>query len=181
MNWSVLRLLYIHELKMLVRARRTVVMAIVIPALIMPLLLYAQKYSADRRDRLLAGATYRYAVTGTLADRVRRLIEQTREKIAREDGDDFRALKDFRFVELKTQNLRDSLARDEIQFYIEALSGEEADRVPQKADTPDKSASTSTKRRSKGVPLLNIVYREDRDSSDNAHRRVISFLRVARQ
>ena len=40
MNWSVLRLLFLHELKMLVRARRTVVMAIVLPAVIMPLMLW---------------------------------------------------------------------------------------------------------------------------------------------
>ena len=53
MNWSVLRLLFLHEVKMLVRARRTVVMAILLPAVIMPLMLYAQKYSADSRERLL--------------------------------------------------------------------------------------------------------------------------------
>ena len=37
MNWNVLRILFLHELKMLLRARRTVVMAIVLPAVIMPL------------------------------------------------------------------------------------------------------------------------------------------------
>ena len=36
MNWDTVLLLYRHELRMLVRARRTVVMAIVIPAVIMP-------------------------------------------------------------------------------------------------------------------------------------------------
>ena len=53
MNWELVRLLFLHEVRMLVRARRTVVMAIVLPAMIMPLMLYAQKYSADRRERLL--------------------------------------------------------------------------------------------------------------------------------
>ena len=55
MNWELIRLLFLHEARMLVRARRTVVMAIVLPAIIMPLMLYAQKYSADRRERLPAG------------------------------------------------------------------------------------------------------------------------------
>src|SRR5215470_5274220 len=78
MNWRVLRLLFLHELRMLLRARRTVVMAIVLPAVIMPLMLYAQKYSFERRERLLSGAVYRYSITGILTDRVRTLINETR-------------------------------------------------------------------------------------------------------
>ena len=75
MNWSVLRLLYIHEIKMLVRARRTVVMALVIPAVIMPVMIYAQKFANERRERTLTATTYLYAVTGPLADRVRQAVE----------------------------------------------------------------------------------------------------------
>ena len=51
-RYNVLRLLYLHELKMLLRARRTVIMAVVLPAVIMPLMIYAQKYSHDRRERM---------------------------------------------------------------------------------------------------------------------------------
>ena len=43
MNWDVLKLLYVHEIKMLVRARRTVVMAVVIPAIIMPIMLFSSQ------------------------------------------------------------------------------------------------------------------------------------------
>ena len=134
MNWSVLRLLYVHELKMLVRARRTVVMAIVLPAVIMPLMLYAQKYSADRRERLLTGATYRYAVTGTLADRTRSLIDQTRRTIVQNHDEDLDRLRQFKFVELQAANPRELLDKNEIQFYIEALSADEADKNQQKND-----------------------------------------------
>ena len=99
MNGSVLRILFLHELKMLVRARRTVVMAIVLPAVIMPLMLYAQKYSADRRERLLTGTVYRFAVSGESADRIRRLINQTRRSIDLEQGEEVESLRQFRFVE----------------------------------------------------------------------------------
>ena len=81
MNRSVLWILYVHELKMLLRARRTVVMAIVIPAVMMPLMLYAQKYSHDRRERALHAATYRYVITGPLAGRVRQAIQDARATI----------------------------------------------------------------------------------------------------
>src|SRR5205809_7861902 len=77
MNWSVLRLLYIHEMRMLLRARRTVIMAIVLPAIIMPLMLYAQKYSADRRERLLTGTIYRYALREDFGNLGGHLINKT--------------------------------------------------------------------------------------------------------
>src|SRR5215831_12402357 len=100
MNWKVLRLLYLHEIRMLVRARRTVVLAVVLPAVIMPVMLYAQKYSASRRERQLTGATYRYATIGPMADRVRALIDQTRESLGREQGPEHESLRKFKFVEV---------------------------------------------------------------------------------
>src|SRR5262249_59187958 len=99
MNWQVLRLLYLHEIRMLVRARRTVVLAVVLPAVIMPLMLYAQKYSANRRERLLTGITYRYAITGPLADRVRVLLNQTRQSLSQDHNPEHEKLRQFKFVE----------------------------------------------------------------------------------
>src|SRR5215472_2199390 len=102
MNWAVLRLLFLHELKMLVRARRTVVMAIVLPAVIMPLMLYAQRYSFQQREQFLSGTIYRYAITGELADRVRSLIIKTREGLGQQQGEEAELLRQFRFVETTT-------------------------------------------------------------------------------
>ena len=180
MNWSVLRLLYVHELKMLVRARRTVVMAIVLPAVIMPLMLYAQKYSTDRRERLLTGATYRYAITGTLADRMRNLIDQTRQTIAQNHDEDLDRLRQFKFVEMQMANPRESLDKNEIQFYIEALSPDEADKNQPK-DQPASAKASGAPRRLPGVPVIHVIYRGDRDASDNAHDQMMALLRLARQ
>ena len=74
MNWSVLRLLYVHELKMLVRARRTVVMAVVLPAVIMPLMLYAQKFSSDRRERILTGLDELFTILPRPADQTSSMV-----------------------------------------------------------------------------------------------------------
>lgn len=183
MNWSVLRLLYIHELKMLLRARRTVVMAIVIPAVIMPLMLYAQKYSHDRRERSLTATTYQYAITGALADRVRKSIENTRASIAGDKDEDLDTLRQFKFVEAPLANPRQSLENNAIQFYIEALPGDAADKLPPKQEPPARNSSSAglLARRLKGVPVVNVVYREDRDASDIAHNRMMSLLRLSRQ
>src|SRR6185436_15908259 len=99
MNRSILRLLYVHELRMLLRARRTVIMAVVLPAVIMPLMIYAQKYSYERRQRTLTGATYRYAVTGPLAERMRVLIRQTYESLPHGGDPNLEELRQYKFVE----------------------------------------------------------------------------------
>jgi sodium transport system permease protein len=182
MNWRVLRLLYIHELKMLLRARRTVFMAIVIPAVLMPLMLYAQKYSHDRRERTLHAATYRYVITGPLAGRIRTAIQDARAAIDQND-EDLADLRQFKFEELPSvSDPRENLDANVIQFYIETFSGEDADKLSSKArPAPRNPSAPPAPRRLGGVPLVNVVYREDRDASDNAHSRMMSLLRMARQ
>ena len=129
MNWSVLRLLFLHELKMLVRARRTVVMAIVLPAIIMPLMLYAQKYSFERRERLLSRGVFRYAITGESPDRIRKLINETRRELNREQGEDNEQFWLVRLFETTTADPQAALEREEIQFYIETLPETRAGRA----------------------------------------------------
>jgi len=183
MNWELVRLLFRHELRMLGRARRTVVMAIVLPAIIMPLMLFAQKYSSDRHQRLLTGTIYRYAITGEFADRVRSLIDQTRKSLSDRQDDDSQRLRQFRFVETTTPDVRASLNTDEIQFYIETITGPEADKIAGAVyDRPGRSQSAPTApRRLPGVPVINVVYSGDRIASDAAHNRMLELLRMARQ
>jgi len=177
MNWELIRLLFLHEARMLVRARRTVVMAIVLPAIIMPLMLYAQKYSADRRERLLTGTIYRYAITGEFADRVRLLIDQTRKSLSDAQDDESGRLRQFRFVETAPADVRASLGKHEIQFYIETITGGEADKSRNEASNTQEAEP----RRLRGVPVINVVYSGDRIASDVAHSRMLELLRLARQ
>src|SRR5262249_27655236 len=139
---GILRLLFVHEMKMLLRARRTVIMAIVLPAVIMPLMLYAQKYSANRRERQLIGTTYRYAITGPLADRTRLLINQTRDSLGGSDDESLERLLQFKFIESSVVNAQESLDRNEIEFYIETMTGDQADNLAKPAP-PARSAGAS--------------------------------------
>ncbi len=184
MNWSVLRLLYIHELKMLVRARGTVIMAIVLPAVIMPIMLYAQKLSHDRRERALTATTFRYAVAGPLEDRARDVIEKARRVIAESDDEDLALIRQFKFAEASVSDPREALDNNSIRFYIQTASGAEADKLPSKAapaQARPPSGTPPAPRRLRGVPLVRVIYRGDRDASDNAHDRMMQVLRVARE
>lgn len=120
MNWDTLRLLYVHELKMLLRGRRTVVMSIIVPALIMPLVLLGSRYSTDRRARSLAETSYRYAVAGPEADRVRGLIRDTVAD---------NTLPPFMPQEISVGDPASSLENGLIHFYIQT-SRKPSDPVP---------------------------------------------------
>lgn len=183
MNWSVLRLLYVHELKMLLRARRTVFMAVVLPAIMMPLMLYAQKYSRDRHERTLNAGTYSYAITGPLANRIRQAIADARTTLAGDQDEDLKQLAQFNFHELDNiADPRRSLDNGQIQFYLETFTGKEADRLATATGASSQNTSSPPpERRLQGVPRINIVYREDQDTSDNAHGRMMALLRLARR
>jgi sodium transport system permease protein len=179
MNGNILRLLYLHELRMLVRARRTVVMAIVIPVVIMPLMLFASRFANDQRQKVLTDTTYTYAVAGTLAPRIRTLIDQAKVDVANDTDDSTDALRKFKFTESIVPDPAASLEGKDIHFYIQAYSGKEADALP-----VDKSAEDEDKlapKRLKNVPLIRIVYRGNNDASNTASQRMQSLLRLAQR
>src|SRR5688572_4534398 len=157
MNWHVVRTLFIHELKMLVRARRTVVMAVVIPVFIMPIMLYATRYTERQRQQTISDTTYQYAVTGPLAERVRELIAQARESINTGSENSSETLRNFKLVEAPAANPRESLERNELHFYLETMTGEAADAVPveeQPAAAPGAPRTPPAPKRLDGVPLV---------------------------
>jgi membrane protease YdiL (CAAX protease family) len=88
-------------------------------------------------------------------------------------------LRQFKFTETPTDNPQKSLEDGAIQFYIATLSGEEADALPSPAE-PAASAANAP-RRLKGVPVVKVVYRGNRDTSENGRDRMMALLRRARQ
>src|SRR4029079_19576299 len=117
-------------IKMLVRARRTVVMAIVIPAIIMPIMLLSARFSNQCRERQLEATTYNYAVTGQLADRVRELIASAKTEIDKYERESNEDLRKFKFIESRTSDPAASLERRDIHFYVATYTGDEADALP---------------------------------------------------
>jgi len=163
MNWSVFRLLYVHEMRLLVRARRTIVLSVLLPALIMPLMIFTSNYSNDQRAQTLADTTYKFAIVGPLSVRIRGLIEKTREIHSSSP-------RPFKFTEILTDNPQNALETGDIQFYIRTQTGEDADKF-----------SNSPKERVSGVPLITVVYRGNQDISNNGRGRIIELLELARQ
>jgi sodium transport system permease protein len=187
MNWQTLKILYLHEIRTLVRARRTVVMAIVIPTVVMPLMLFASKFSNDQRQKTLTDTTYTYAITGDLSARIRSVIEASQAEIRKTPiADDSNALRNFKYREVQVADAAASLDRNDIHFYIETFSGEAADALPvPKPDLDDDTSSVPSAllvpKRLKGVPLVRVVYRGNVLASNTGGKRMMALLQRAEE
>jgi sodium transport system permease protein len=188
MNWNTVRVLLLHELRMLLRDRRTVVLAIVLPLMTMPLILFATKYMGERRDRKLRDTTYSYAVTGTEQAKLRSIIAAAGAALrqapwpASDKADD---LRDFKCSEVQVSDPAESLRNKDIQFYLEALSGAEADArmsesAPRVRNQGLRPRGPSEVVRLKGVPVVIIHYRGDRDLSQAGRSKMRTLLERAR-
>ena len=192
--------LFRTELRTVLRDRRTVIMSIVLPLLVMPLMLYAGRWSEQRRARRLEGTTYTYVVTGSHAAAARAAIAAAPAKPA--DAGSTREPVVSSYEERQADDPAAALERAEIHFYLEAVAGEEALLRPRgdgtepkveaaaDADAGDDTTATDEdedadaeqreERPLAGVPAITIVYRADRDPSETGARSMRNKLRDAR-
>ena len=62
LRWPIVSALYRTELRMMLRDRRTIIMSIVLPAVVMPLMLTASRRMEERRERRHEETNFTYAV-----------------------------------------------------------------------------------------------------------------------
>jgi sodium transport system permease protein len=190
MSWQTIRILLIHELRMLVRDRRTVILAIALPVLMMPIILYATKWINERRARNLEEMVYKYAVTGTEAKKLRAILAGAKEPQAQAKARDFETEEKperFKFEEVAVKNPAASLQNKEIHFYLEALSGVQADALPRREGKKERGVTAPQQdvirkdvlpvpTRLAGVPLVLIYYQGDRDPSQAGEAKMRDLL-----
>ena len=161
MNWHLLRLLYLHEMRQLMRARRTLILSVVMPALLMPAMLFASRFANQQRQKTLDSTTYKYSITGPLAGRVRSWIERTPNSPA--DSSDA-----SKFKEVQSADAARALEHGDVHFFIETIEAASADKLPEKP-----------RERPAGIPLIRVVYRGNQDSSSSGHGRIVQLLERA--
>jgi sodium transport system permease protein len=193
MNWEIIRVLWAHELRLLLRDRRTLVVAIVLPLIIMPISLSAGRIVNERREKKLEAMHYTYAVRGTDAAAARRLVSAGRVAVEKAPADDksLSALRSFKAEEVQVADAAKALRARDIHFYIEALTGAEADAAPpeiRQKDQPEEDTDTGPGSRESdapkttrlpGVPLVRVYMQGDQDSSRNGASRMRELLQAA--
>jgi sodium transport system permease protein len=173
MNWETFRILFAHEVRMLMRDRRTVVFAVVIPIVIWPVIIFGSIKMSERRKEQLKATTFKYAIVGLESDYARALIQKGREN---EQDSGTKEAQHFKYQEERVPDASKALEAGTIHFYIEALSGKEADDLPRQKDSdedrgrfggapPSHSELALEQKRLPGVPLLRIDFKGDQDDS----------------
>lgn len=159
MNRESVRILFLHEMRMLARDRRTVILAIVLPLLVMPLMLYVVRSIERQRARSLKETTFRYALSGAEAGTVRRLVAARRAP-------------GLRLEELPVTDAEAALRARRIHFHVRALSAGEAaaleeaeGEVPRPRPREAPAAPGEEAARPAGVPLVEIRFQGDREES----------------
>jgi sodium transport system permease protein len=193
MNWRIVGVIFRNEIRMLLRDRRTIAVGVLLPLLIYPLMIYANRVTTRQREKNLTETVYKYAVSGSQAAQVRELIARGQAASSgksapqSEEGNNSPR---FKIQEIKAQDPATSLKSGEIHFYFEALSGKEADALPVKAATPKKEQETGASKpnaapeaapaRVAGVPLILIYFQGDRDESQAGSSKMRDLLERAR-
>jgi ABC-type Na+ efflux pump permease subunit/membrane protease YdiL (CAAX protease family) len=172
-NWSALRLLFIHEMRMVLRSPRTIAMSLVLPAVLMPAMILGARWIQEQQTLRLDQTTFDYMVTGPWADRARLLIETYR------NAAEFR---DFHIRETRTPDPDRALYAGTLHFYIRTLSVEDADRELDKAPEGVNSVpAQDSPSIVTGVPGLQVVYRGSQAVARRGAERMIDMMRVARR
>jgi len=164
----------------MLRDRRTIVVSIVLPLLVMPIVLFASHAMNERRERRLARAVYDYVLTGSRASEIRSMLEDSGARPVDPDEPSV-----SQFHEVTTADVEASLAEGAIHFYLRAES------VGDVAPPPDTAGERGTgDRRHEDEPLwslpptvtvVTIVYRGDRDDSETGANRMRRLLIAQRR
>ncbi len=175
-----IRTLYRTELRMVLRDRRTIVLSIILPLLVMPLMIFASRWTAERREQKLQETEYTYAVTGPQADFARALLEATRQRLSSRvpAGSDA-----FSFREVGTEAPARSLQARDIHFFIQCEMPEAARRAGNEAREVDEARRDDgrAERSQPGVPVVRIVFLANRDISAEGAQKMSAALVATRR
>ena len=176
--------LYRTELRMMLRDRRTIVMSIVLPLVVMPIMLFASHAMNQRRERRLAETVYEFALTGPAAAEARAIIAGAGPG---GPGDDD-APDPSGFREVEAADPARALADGALHFYVEARPAAEeiaaieaATPAQPDADTPEDDELARLRELPPDVLVLTTVYRADRDDSESGATRMRRLLAGARR
>ena len=169
MSWGALKLLYVHEMRMLLRSRRTIITSVILPLIMMPVMIMGSRYAQERQASLIEETTFEYAVTGPWAEEARRLIER------------YRRAPEFKTLHIHEQMPADpqaALTQGELHFYLRTVTVEDADKDV--ADDAPGSGQQATLRPT-GVPAVQIVFRGNQEVARNGAERMLDMMRAARR
>lgn len=171
LDYSTVATLLATELKLLLRDRRTVVVSIVLPLLVMPILLFAGRTMEERRARRLEATRFTYTVTGSQAERARQLLQAATAPAGAPT---------VLLEEREAPDPEQALADKSLDLWVQALAFEELPPPAEPAPAAGEGDGREEERPVPGVPVIQLTFRGDRDRSGEAATRVGEALRRVR-
>ncbi|MBM3264836.1 MAG: CPBP family intramembrane metalloprotease [candidate division Zixibacteria bacterium] len=183
MNGAVIRFLCLNELRMMLRDRRTIFLAVVLPLFLMPLTLFGFKIVNEQREKKLSDTVYRYAVSGAQADTLRAQLRTYGTAAAIRDS----SLREVRFEEVLVASPDSSLRAGDIHFHLVVMTFSESDSAEQatksekrRTETKIDTLETFAETRYPGVPTTMLRFFANRDISNVGARHMYRMLATVR-
>ncbi len=181
-DWSAVAALFRNEMRHLLRDRRTIVVSIFLPLAVIPVMLFSSHWLEQRRKARLEQATFEISVEGSQAETVCSLLaEAERMQTARGEA--------FRFRETAVAVPLAALAEKRVALVLRGVTAAEALVAPTEgADRPERGAGRAGARARgeerepivEGVPVVEVLFRADRDDSQAAATTMRRLLREVR-
>ena len=159
---GVLGTLFRHEIRMLLRDTRTILIAVVAPLVIFPLYILILNFVEDREQQALEEETYSYAVMGSEPEWIEELVAAA---IHREATDPDTARAPVRFELQTPDNPEEALQAGDLHMVVLGLTALEWDSVRTEDGDTARASEPS-------VPAISILYRADSDFSREARNRL---------
>lgn len=177
--------LFRYEIKMLLRDKRTILIAVVAPLVILPAYILLMGFVEAREQRALEEQVYRYAVTGTLAEWAEEVVGAA--LVLEAEATD-RTRPPATFQRLKPEVPEEALRRGELHLLVEGLTPGEWDSIQaaEKAEASwaDPAGEDEEEAPIPPVPVVRILFRAESDFSREAGNRLwdrIFEVRAARR
>lgn len=193
-----LRTLYLGELRMLLRDRRTIFASLILPLIFLPVFFWLSNLADSKREQRIEAQTFSYAVVGSQAEAVRQLLARTAPPDTvegeSEEGSD-EADSPIQLEEAEVSDLDDALAKlgeRELHVIVEALtkaefeaskaveSDSEDGSVDDEATPTAGSVPDEPEEPELDLPHYRVVYQGDWDYSGTAEEAVRDRLYEAR-
>jgi sodium transport system permease protein len=156
------------EMRMVLRDRRTLVAAVLLPLLVMPLMLFAVSWVDQQRAEHLETTVYRFAITGSGTESTRHLVASGLERDRAEVGDERAAL--VQFEEQPGPDALSALHAGDLHLILDTLGAQEG---LTSADTTTAGLEQDV---DPSAPTVRILFRADREESTAGMQRMTRLL-----
>ena len=185
LDFGAVKAIYRTELRMMLRDRRTIILSIVLPILIMPVMMFFSHKQQALRQQKLEAAEFRVAVAGPDKDVARAWLDRAlaeraapgERSLERSVATKGEPAARFRVVTVKDEDT--AIENGEADVLV-AVAAPPASTVAAPKPDSDEDGRPDPEMTVAGAPALEIRFRGDKDTSTTARERLLTLFRELR-